>query len=191
VQGTGLSRRPVIAEVEVLGQPSTKARVEAPAEWHAKCNHFRGRTAPMPERLILVVEDEPSVSSVFTELLEAAGFAVTACAAYPEAAFHLEVQRPAVLVTDIVLPGGSGLELAALAEKLGVPTLLVSGHPDHITRKQLGGAVKFLAKPFAMTELEAALRDLLDPTRNRDRTAPRRAANDRDCTGGLPLCGGG
>ena len=121
----------------------------------------------MPERLILVVEDEPSVSLVFTELLEGAGFAVTACAAYPEAAIHLEVQRPAVLVTDIVLPGGSGLELAALAEKLGVPTLLVSGHPDHISREQLGGAVKFLAKPFAMTELEAALRDLLDPTRGK------------------------
>jgi two-component system response regulator BaeR len=149
----------------------------------------------MLERLILV-EDEPNVSLVFTELLEAAGFAVTACAAYPEAAMYLEVQPPAALVTDIVLPGGgSGLELAALAEKLGVPTLLVSGHPDHITREQLGGAVKFLAKPFAMTELEAALRDLLDPTRNRDRNAPLQSAPadpaDRDGASRPPLSGGG
>jgi DNA-binding NtrC family response regulator len=152
----------------------------------------------MPERLILVVEDEPSVSWVFTELLEAAGFAVRACATYPEAAIHLEVQPPAVLVSDIVLPGGgSGLELAALAEKLGVPTLLVSGHPDQISRQRLDRSVKFLAKPFAMAELEAALRDLLDPTRNRGRTASsqsapgERVANVRDGAVGPPLCGGG
>jgi hypothetical protein len=45
-----------------------------------------------------------------------------------------------VLVSDIVLPGGgSGLELAALAEKLGVPTLLISGYPDQIARQRLDG----------------------------------------------------
>jgi hypothetical protein len=45
-----------------------------------------GGTGWMPECLNLVVEDEPSVSLVFTELLEAAGFAVAVCTAYPEAA---------------------------------------------------------------------------------------------------------
>jgi hypothetical protein len=53
-----------------------------------------------------------------------------------------------------------------------VPTLLVSGHPDQISSQPVGGAVKFLAQPFGMAEFFAAVRDLLDPTRNRGGNAP-------------------
>jgi hypothetical protein len=67
-----------------------------------------------------------------------------------------------------------------LAEKLGVPTLLISGHPDQISRQRLSGVVQFLAT-------EAAVRDLLGPTRNGGRNAPNQLPADVRQTIGTAL----
>jgi len=72
-----------------------------------------------------------------------------------------------VLITDIVMPGLGGLELAQSALELR-PTLavvLVSGYTDrHLDREAIGFA-KFLQKPFSFDALARAVRSLLDKTR--------------------------
>jgi DNA-binding NtrC family response regulator len=86
---------------------------------------------------------------------------VTVACDYEEAPHSMSRTRHALLITDILLAGGgSGVELSALAAEVGIPVLLMSGHPDHI-RSQAGGRVAFLAKPFGAAKLQAAIQALL------------------------------
>lgn len=116
---------------------------------------------------ILVVEDETSVRSVMRRALEDAGYYVLEAGGSAEA---LEVltrhSGPVSLVlTDVVMPGNSGPELAHRIEELvpHMPVLFTSGYPDgEISRRGLlePGAV-FLQKPFSPAALVAAVRDRL------------------------------
>ncbi|MCO4743542.1 MAG: response regulator [Proteobacteria bacterium] len=86
--------------------------------------------APLPEnRNILLVEDEPVLLESYATALTDAGYTVTACNAGGEAWRVLSRTRPDILVTDVVMPGITGLELATLCDELyeGIPVLLVSG----------------------------------------------------------------
>ena len=57
--------------------------------------------------------------------------------------------------------GGDGYELAEAARRLGVPTLLVSGHPEAIVEAEARGH-PFLAKPFQLSELQRVIRTLIE-----------------------------
>ena len=62
----------------------------------------------------------------------------------------------------MLLPGGGdGYELAEAARRLGVPTLLVSGHPEAIVEAEARGH-PFLAKPFQLSELQRVIRTLIE-----------------------------
>jgi CheY-like chemotaxis protein len=84
-------------------------------------------------RHILLVEDEPYALEALTEMLEAEGYVVTPCASGEQAMHALEQQAYHLLLTDIVMPGQTGTEIARLA-KLSQPsikTILMSGYvPD-------------------------------------------------------------
>ncbi len=119
---------------------------------------------------VLVVEDEPAVRSVVAramrvfdyEVLEAAG-AQEALALPPE-----EIDSLAALVTDVVMPGMRGTELADrfLELRPDLPVLFMSGY-RHDTMVDLSKADRraFIAKPFTPRALGLALAELL--------TAPR------------------
>ena len=63
---------------------------------------------------------------------------------------------------DVLLPGGGdGYELAEAARRLGVPTLLVSGHPEAIVEAEARGH-PFFAKPFQLSELQRVIRTLIE-----------------------------
>jgi PAS domain S-box-containing protein len=120
-----------------------------------------------PGATVLVVEDDDAVRGLVRELLEARGHAVHEASSPAEAVERAEA-LPAldVLVTDVVMPGGRGPELAArLRERrpdLGV--LFMSGYVE-------GGEVpgdlltRALAKPFTAAELAAAIGELLEARR--------------------------
>jgi CheY-like chemotaxis protein len=66
--------------------------------------------------LILLVEDEPEISTVISDILDDAGFRIEAASNYAEGVELLSASQPALLIADVLLPGGGdGYELAEAA----------------------------------------------------------------------------
>jgi PAS domain S-box-containing protein len=117
---------------------------------------------------ILLVEDEEPLREMIREMLEGAGYAIVS-AGTPEEALRLAERyssRLDLLLTDVILPGMSGRELAeaVLRMKHGVRVLFMSGYADDIIGRHgvLDPEFGFLEKPFHGDELRRKVRDLLD-----------------------------
>ena len=120
------------------------------------------------EQLILLVEDEPLVRRVVARSLSRAGYSILEASDVDEAITLCEgrEQSIALLITDLVLPGGkSGIDLVLdfTSRKPSLRCLLMSGwSPDHPALASLTTTYAYLQKPFsvgAMMELVAALLD--------------------------------
>jgi two-component system cell cycle sensor histidine kinase/response regulator CckA len=117
-------------------------------------------------RTVLLVEDLDDLRRLLTRQLSAAGFVVRA-ADSAEAALALGDDVLAsvdVLVSDIVMPGRSGIELASilLARRPALPVLLISGDVGHHDQSALPDHVRFLQKPFASAVLLGQLHALFE-----------------------------
>jgi CheY-like chemotaxis protein len=113
---------------------------------------------------VLLVEDEDPVRAILRKSLRAAGYEVLEARSGPEALALLE-EHPAaidVLLTDIVMPGMSGLALseAVAMERPGTRVVFMSGHAaDAIARHGFDPArARFLQKPFSTQALCRELR---------------------------------
>ena len=115
---------------------------------------------PFPP-LILLVEDEPAIRSVVADVIEDAGLQSEVAGNYADGVVLLHASRPALLIADVRLPDGDGHQLAAAGRQLGVPTLLISGHPEEIVAAEVSRSA-FLAKPFRLAELRAAIGALIE-----------------------------
>jgi PAS domain S-box-containing protein len=116
---------------------------------------------------VLVVEDQPEVRKLTLAMLESQGYrlleaangseALLLCEQYPEP-IHL-------LVTDVVMPGMTGRELARLLSALrpSLKTLYTSGYPANAIAHEgvLDPGVAYLPKPFSPAQLAAKVRDVL------------------------------
>ena len=114
---------------------------------------------------ILVVEDEAPLRELTGRLLTRAGYEVcTACDGY-EALREYKAQegRYSLVLTDFVMPGMNGKELAARLEALNpnIKVLFMSGYLDDIVL-EVGTKTRFLAKPFTSTDLLNEVRAVLD-----------------------------
>jgi EAL domain-containing protein (putative c-di-GMP-specific phosphodiesterase class I)/CheY-like chemotaxis protein len=110
---------------------------------------------------VLLAEDEEPLRAVFEEVLADAGHQVV-CAPDGRAALHaLEGAPFDVVVSDIRMPGFTGLQLlrAVRERDLDVPVILMTGSPtmDTAVRALEDGALKYLVKPFHTSELVAAV----------------------------------
>jgi PAS domain S-box-containing protein len=131
-------------------------------------------TAAQPgqgERLVLV-EDEEAVRRVATEHLEGRGYAVADFASGVEALGALEeIHEVDALVTDVVMPGMGGLELARRMRERwpDLPVIYVSGHAgDAIPDLGAAGSnTVFLQKPFRLADLEQSVRSAVALDGNR------------------------
>ncbi len=117
---------------------------------------------------ILLVEDEASVRKITRTILERLGYSVIEADA-PLAALELAdalTQPPRLIVTDVILPGMNGKEMALELSKRwpGVRVLYLSGYPgDAIVRHGvLDEGVAFLGKPFTADGLALKVRQVLD-----------------------------
>jgi two-component system, cell cycle sensor histidine kinase and response regulator CckA len=114
---------------------------------------------------ILLVEDEPVLLRMTTEMLRRQGFDVIA-APDPVAALDLaRAEHFHVVVTDVVMPKMSGAELADKIAETFPKTkfVFVSGYTHEvIDERRLGPTKRFLAKPFSSAELVDAVRGVLD-----------------------------
>jgi len=111
---------------------------------------------------VMVVEDDDSMRGALERLLHAAGFQT---AAYPtaEAALAGRTDRNAAcVVSDLKLPGMSGLDLLAELRVRGTlsPLILITAHDAPGVREEAAqcGAAAYLAKPFCGTALLDVIR---------------------------------
>jgi CheY-like chemotaxis protein len=120
---------------------------------------------------VLLVEDEPDMLSLGRVMLSELGYRVLG-AGSPERALALAERHAGeldLLVTDVVMPGMDGQELARrLRERIpGLPVLFISGYPDDVIARRgiLSGEVRLLQKPFDLERLAGAVRGALDARR--------------------------
>jgi FixJ family two-component response regulator len=101
---------------------------------------------------VAIVDDDDSVRGTLKELLRAAGFASQTFESAEDFLGSGRQQDTACLITDIRMPGMSGLELQARlnSERCKIPTIFITAHGDEEMRFQAlrAGAVEFLPKPF-------------------------------------------
>jgi FixJ family two-component response regulator len=120
--------------------------------------------------LISVVEDDQPFRESMRKLMTALGYTVEA---FPSAADFLKsplLSATACLVTDVQMPGMSGVELHRHLVDAGyaIPTILVTAYPDEEvrTRALKDGVVCYLSKPVDDEHLERCLRSALEPPRD-------------------------
>lgn len=144
----------------VLVFPAAHAASSAVASSPPAAEALRGEG-----RCLLVVEDDPSVQRVLVRLLDDAGYEVLA--ADNATAALAQVERGAtfhLLVSDLVMPGISGPELAARLRRSRprLPVLFLSGYHEHETmnRGLLLPPFRFLTKPATRANILGALSEL-------------------------------
>jgi len=124
-------------------------------------------TVPALPATILLVEDEPAVRDVTREALEMSGYRVLA-ADGPIAATDIardEATSIDLLLTDVVMPGMNGPELARKVRELRpeLVTLFMTGYADSETLRlaALEGPHRHIQKPFTVRNLLARVADAL------------------------------
>ncbi len=110
---------------------------------------------------ILVVDDEASILELLGEYLRARGHEVETAHDGPRALDRLETLHPDVVLSDMKMPGMSGLELLARIRERPVPvaTILMTGYGtiDSAIQAMKDGAHDYLLKPFKLREVHAAI----------------------------------
>ena len=119
-----------------------------------------------PSKLIAIIDDDESMKDSLRDLIESTGL-VARCFGSAEEFLASGLQRQAAcLITDILLPRMSGLELQARLkdEECEFPIIFITAHGDARMRIQAirEGAVEFLAKPFDHQLLLKTVRAALD-----------------------------
>ncbi|WP_239016951.1 ATP-binding protein [Sphingomonas ginkgonis] len=145
----------------------------------------QARPAPGPTasgETVLVVDDEPTVRMLVTDVLEELGFATIEA---HDGASGLEVLRSDtridLLITDVGLPGGmNGRQMADAArrQRPGLSILFITGYAENavLGNGHLEPGMELLTKPFAVDTLANRVRQIIE--RQRNRPAPERGAAD-------------
>lgn len=177
-QGTGLGLATVYAVIEAGGGglvvsdvptggtvftaylPAVDQPVSAPAQSGSESRRLGSEK-------LLVVEDEATVRLLLRRFLSKCGYHVTDVGSAEEAlALGPALAEFQLLLTDVVLPGRSGLELARILSDRypRLRTVVVSGYSEDILdeRTGLAGGFPFLHKPFKMASLSVKLREVLE-----------------------------
>lgn len=112
---------------------------------------------------VFLIEDDLSVREIVREMLVLLGYGVTACGSAEEAIAQLNAGIQCdVVITDVVMPGTSGLEVALLVRRWRprTPVILMSGNPGAIETAIDDGFVPLL-KPFNANQLQVVVDEAL------------------------------
>lgn len=114
---------------------------------------------------ILVVDDEDLIRNVLSRIITRAGFKTTLVSNGDDALSALEKQKISVVLSDMKMPGMSGLELLEkVKEKFPkIPVLVMSGNQSEFNKNNLisAGADGYIEKPFNNTDIILKLRSLI------------------------------
>jgi CheY-like chemotaxis protein len=194
VQGSRKRHPPAVATAPPAPQPPPAPRPEASVAGSVGPPAATGRPAPLhavvdppavdppavdppavdppaaPRATILLVDDDDAVRASTMRILQRANFEVlwAASAAEALAVFHDHDAPIDLLLSDVVMPGASGVELAADITRLAPETaiILISGYTPsalkhHRLLSQTSYGVQLLQKPIAPADLIAAIRDTI------------------------------
>lgn len=122
---------------------------------------------PGGEERILLVEDEDTVREVTRKLLEKLGYRVVTARDAEEGIEIFEGEGDSIdaVVTDVVMPGLTGIQMAGRLRELrpGLKVLFVSGYASRdVGESPEEPPEPFLPKPFTLNELAESLRAVLD-----------------------------
>jgi len=108
----------------------------------------------------LIVDDDTNTREALAELAKVEGFTTALAGSIAEARMHLVRQRPDVVLMDLRLPDGSGMELFEdLEDRTSIETILITGHASvesAVDALRLG-ASDYLTKPVNLQRLKAVL----------------------------------
>jgi DNA-binding NtrC family response regulator len=116
---------------------------------------------------ILVVDDEADLLATYERLLRRHGYRVIPAGTRRCALDAISSQRLALVVSDLRLPDGDGLDVVRAARALtpGPPVIVVTGFPSPAAQRLAmeAGAAAFVAKPFSVPSFSALVERLLAP----------------------------
>jgi len=121
----------------------------------------------MPEQKILVVDDEVSVTELFSMMLEMEGYRVRVVHDVQSAKNALEEEPADLLLVDIMMPEASGLELCRYVRAepflASTPIIVISARSqlDEVHEGLAAGADTYLLKPVSKNELIEAVQQAL------------------------------
>ena len=115
---------------------------------------------------VLVIEDEPLIRDIYSEFLELLGHEADVVADVHEGLARFDPLVHRVVITDFLMPGLTGLEIAEAIRGAGhtTPVVLISGsaeQPDERRAAQAG--LRFLRKPVSFAEFKATLAEVVEP----------------------------
>ena len=121
----------------------------------------------LKDKLILLVDDEPSILAATRAGLMDRGFNVQAVGGADDALSAIRALKPSIVVSDLVMPVTNGFELfqAVKQEKefIALPFVFLTGVDDYYAKKfgrEIGGAA-YMTKPVDLDELERIIREKL------------------------------
>src|ERR1700692_3316442 len=172
--------RPVVSlEGRATSQPETRSEQNMVSLWPAR----------RPAR-ILVVDDQPSIAGLMSQLLTMRGYEVVTAADAQQAQAEVRRQAPDLILSDVRMPGKSGYEFCRElksdpATRL-IPFVLITGLTDSADKLRgiEAGADDFLNKPVLAEELTARVKSLL---RVKEFTDELETADSVLCTLGLSV----
>ena len=104
---------------------------------------------------VLIVDDEPAMVDLVSELLEKEGYKVLSATDGMQGLGLLVMERPAVVILDLDMPVIDGVNFAKTVETYGLSPkiILMTGYPEVPQWARLVGATAYLQKPFQVSEL--------------------------------------
>lgn len=124
---------------------------------------------------VLVVDDNPDLRTYVSQILRSEGYSVRTARNGEEGFERVKLDRPHLVVTDLMMPKVSGIDLIRLVrnepEYKGTPIILLTAKADEASRIEgtEQGADSYLSKPFNDRELLAEVRNLLSLKENEQR----------------------
>ena len=119
---------------------------------------------PEGRSVVLVVEDEESYQEALKVGLTVEGFVVVSATTLSQARALIETTKPDLILLDVMLPDGSGLDLSReICETKKIPVIMVSARTEELDIV-LGleiGAADYVTKPYRLRELIARMRVVL------------------------------
>ncbi len=126
--------------------------------------------SPKTPRRCLVADDEPQIGALLREALTPSGYAADVVQDGEAAARKLEEQPYALLVSDVMMPHKSGVELVREIRRRGhgIPVVLMSSFLSDETVRACRPLkrIAFLKKPFSLSDLRRAIERAVEPARN-------------------------
>jgi PAS domain S-box-containing protein len=167
VHGIITSLRGAITVESAVGQGSTFHVVLPVVEQQERDPALDDVPLPAGHECVLFVDDSAEIATLAERMLTALGYTPVVAASGPQALglFRAHPDRYDLVITDQVMPGMSGLELARelLNVRRDIPIVLCTGYSESVTRRDINeaGIRGFITKPIAMRDIADVIRKTL------------------------------